>query len=127
LIFIAVLLGFASRSGSSLLPAFIKEYAGDTLWALAVYLAAAFLFPRFSTAKIAAISAIFSLAVEISQLYHAPWIDAVRSYRTAALILGHGFLWSDLACYAAGISLGVLLERFGPGFFRSIRESRSGL
>ena len=26
------------------------------------------------------------------------------------LILGFGFLWSDLACYALGVGLGVLIE-----------------
>jgi hypothetical protein len=26
------------------------------------------------------------------------------------MILGFGFLWSDLACYALGVGLGVLIE-----------------
>jgi hypothetical protein len=27
------------------------------------------------------------------------------------LVLGYGFLWSDIACYALGIGLGVLFDR----------------
>ena len=29
------------------------------------------------------------------------------------LILGFGFLWSDLACYSLGVGLGVLIEIIG--------------
>ncbi|MGC1718192.1 MAG: hypothetical protein WA746_04335 [Isosphaeraceae bacterium] len=29
------------------------------------------------------------------------------------LILGFGFLWSDLACYSLGVGLGVLVETIG--------------
>ena len=45
---------------------------------------------------------ILSIAVELSQLYHAPWIDSIRQTTLGGLILGFGFLWSDLACYAVG-------------------------
>jgi hypothetical protein len=48
--------------------------------------------------------------VELSQLYHAPWIDGLRQIRLAALLLGHGFLWSDLVCYAVGVGVGALTE-----------------
>lgn len=40
-----------------------------------------------------------------------PWLDALRHTRAGALALGQGFLWSDLACYAAGIAIGVFIER----------------
>jgi hypothetical protein len=43
-------------------------------------------------------------------LYHAGWIDAIRATRLGGLILGYGFLWSDLVCYAAGVGLGAILE-----------------
>jgi hypothetical protein len=52
----------------------------------------------------------FSVAVEISQLYHAPWIDSIRQSTIGGLILGFGFLWSDLACYALGVGLGVMID-----------------
>lgn len=109
-IFIVILLGLASRSNSPLLPSVVKEYAGDTLWALAVYLMVGFLFPRFSILKVAATAGLFSLAIEVSQLYHATWIDDLRRSRLGGLVLGFGFLWSDLICYLAGIGVGVLLE-----------------
>ncbi len=47
-----------------------------------------------------------------------PWIDSVRQTTIGGLILGFGFLWSDLACYAAGVGLGVVIERFEVGIGR---------
>lgn len=111
LIIAVILIGLASRSQSFLLPSIIKLYAGDALWALTAYLMIAFLFPRLSVSKVAILAGMFSFTVEISQLYHAPWIDEIRRIRLGGLLLGHGFLWSDLICYCIGIGIGVLLER----------------
>ena len=61
-------------------------------------------------------AAVFSVAIETSQLYHAPWIDAIRRTRPGALVLGYGFLWSDLACYAAGVALATAVERLAARF-----------
>ena len=38
------------------------------------------------------------------------WIDSIRRTTLGGLALGHGFLWSDLACYAAGVGQGVVIE-----------------
>ena len=65
---------------------------------------------RASTRTIACLAMAFSVAVEISQLYHAPWIDSIRQTTLGGLILGFGFLWSDLACYAVEVGLGVMID-----------------
>jgi hypothetical protein len=51
-----------------------------------------------------------SVLIELSQFYHAPWIDSIRQNTLGGLILGFDFVWSDLACYAVGVGLGVLFE-----------------
>jgi hypothetical protein len=51
-----------------------------------------------------------SLLVEISQLYHGSWIDAIHQTTLGDLALGYGFLWSDLICYGVGIALGAFLD-----------------
>ncbi|WP_080056260.1 ribosomal maturation YjgA family protein [Spirosoma aerolatum] len=89
---------------------FIRNYAGDTLWALMVFLGFGFLFRRRSTTTIALVALLFSVCIELSQLYHAPWIDYLRSTRLGGLVLGFGFLWSDLLCYAIGIAAGAFTE-----------------
>ena len=109
-IFLVILLGLVSRSNSPLVLPFLKEYAGDALWALVAYLLIGCLFPRLSIRMVAVTAGLFCFAVEVSQLYHAPWIDDIRRLRLGALILGFGFLWSDLICYSVGIGIGVLLE-----------------
>jgi len=106
-----VALGLASRRFAAALPGFVAAYAGDALWAAMVFWLAAAAFPRAGTARLAAGALALSVAVEVSQLHHAPWIDAVRATRPGALVLGHGFLWSDLACYAVGVGAAALLDR----------------
>jgi hypothetical protein len=126
LIALAVGLGLGSRRFGASLPAFVATYAGDTLWALVAFLGIGLILPRTSTWRIAALAMSFSTMIEVSQLYHAPWIDSVRRTTLGSLILGFGFLWSDLACYAAGVGIGMLLER-GLGVFVGMRpESPTG-
>ena len=48
--------------------------------------------------------------IEISQIYHSPWFDALRQTRLGGLTLGRGFLWSDLISYTFGIAIGAVIE-----------------
>jgi len=91
-------------------PAFIAAYAGDTLWALVAFLGFGLLMPRASTRHVALLAIVFSAMIEVSQLYDAPWIASIRQTTLGGLILGFGFLWSDLTCYVVGVGLGVLIE-----------------
>jgi threonine/homoserine/homoserine lactone efflux protein len=106
-----IVFGLATRRFRRSLPAAVGLYAGDVLWATMVYLLAAAIWPRASIRRLAVGTGAFALAIEVGQLYHAPWIDAVRNTRLGGLVLGFGFLWSDLACYAVGIALAVLIDR----------------
>jgi hypothetical protein len=102
--------GLASRHFAAVLPPWVQLYLGDGLWALMVFFLTGFIFQLKSSLWVAAAALIFSYSIEISQLYHAPWIDTLRSYRLGGLILGFGFLWSDLVCYSVGVGVGYLLE-----------------
>ena len=75
-----------------------------------VFFGIGFLAPRIRTRTAAAIALALCAAIECSQLYHAPWIDAVRETLPGHLVLGQGFHAFDLACYAIGVALGVLIE-----------------
>ena len=110
LVALAVIFGLGSRRCAHALPGFISAYAGDTLWALAVFFGIGLVLPRASTGTIAPLAIAFSVAVELSQLYHAPWIDAIRHTKIGGLFLGFDFVWSDLVCYGIGVALGVSLE-----------------
>jgi len=108
---VVVVLGLASRHYASALPPFLALYAGDTLWAMVVFGVIGVLAPAWSSFRVATVALILSCAVETSQLYQAAWINAVRDTRAGGLVLGYGFLWSDILCYTAGVSLAVALER----------------
>jgi Protein of unknown function (DUF2809) len=107
---VVVLLALATRRYAAFLPEFIATYAGDTLWAVMAFLVFGFVFPRWSTARVAAAALLLSYADEVSQLYHAPWIDSVRGTWLGGLVLGFGFLWSDILCYTIGVMLGAVAE-----------------
>ena len=106
---IVMVLGLLSRKISGL-HKIIELYSGDILWALMVFLLFAFLFNKKSTIFIISWAIICSYSIEISQLYHAPWIDAIRNTVLGGLILGFGFLWSDLVCYTIGVIIGIIID-----------------
>src|SRR4051812_39012091 len=102
--------GLASRSKVLGLPPFCAKYAGDALWALMVFVGLGFLLPRRTTATLMALAAVVCVAVECSQLYHAPWIDAIRRTTLGRLALGDTFAWPDIVAYLVGIAVGGAIE-----------------
>ncbi len=104
------IVGLASRRYQAVLPVFVGEYSGDTLWALMLFLLVSTLLADRTVMSRAKISLVLSFLVEISQLYHAPWIDRIRDTTLGGLVLGFGFLWTDLVCYTVGIIIGALAE-----------------
>jgi hypothetical protein len=107
-----VALGLASRQPlAAALPRGVAVYAGDTLWAAMVFWLLGLLRPRGRTAVLAGAALALCAAVEVSQLYHAPWLDAARATRLGALAFGQGFVATDLLCYAAGVAGAALVDR----------------
>ncbi len=104
---LTIALGLASRRWPVLGPA-----PGDVLYATMAYWGFRFLAPRRPPREAVAWALGFTVLIEVSQLWHAPWLDALRATRLGALVLGRGFLWSDLACYAVGIGLGWAVDPF---------------
>ena len=105
-----VFVGLASRRYQAVLPEFVGEYAGDTLWALMLSLLVSALLAGRTVTYRATISLVLAFLVEISQLYHAPWIESIRNTTLGGLVLGFGFLWTDLVCYTVGIIIGAVAE-----------------
>jgi len=110
LIIFVMILGLSSRHFSGLLPNWMNRYLGDALWALMIFFLFGLLFRTKETKWIAAIALLFSFSIEFSQLYHSPWIDTLRQTRLGGLVLGYGFLWSDLVSYSLGIGIGIIFE-----------------
>ncbi|MED1410988.1 MULTISPECIES: DUF2809 domain-containing protein [Bacillus] len=107
---VVIILGLSSRKFAFALPDLLNDYLGDALWALMIFTGFGFLFSKIETKKLAFISLIFCYGIEISQLYHEAWIDSIRATTLGGLVLGYGFLWSDLVAYTIGVGVGVLCE-----------------
>jgi len=112
LVIIIIILGLSSRHFSTYFPNWINLFLGDTLWALMIFFLFGLLFRTRKTIWVTTRALLFSFSIEISQLYHSQWIDLLRSTRIGGLVLGYGFLGSDLVSYTAGIGIGILMERF---------------
>ncbi|PEJ97413.1 ribosomal maturation YjgA family protein [Bacillus wiedmannii] len=107
---VIIILGLSSRKLAFALTHLLNAYLGDALWALMIFIGFGFLFPKIDTKKVAFISLLFCYGIEVSQLYHAEWIDSIRTTTLGGLVLGYGFLWSDLVAYTIGVGIGMFCE-----------------
>ncbi|MEG0671925.1 DUF2809 domain-containing protein [Clostridium sp.] len=110
LIILVIIFGLLSRKYAYYIPLVISKYSGDTLWALMIYLGFGFLLSKSKIKYVAIGALIFSYGIELSQLYQGQWINVLRDTTIGGLILGHGFLFSDLICYTVGIAIGIIFE-----------------
>lgn len=100
-----IALGLLSRKmPGGLFPAALGKYPGDALWAIMVFFAWGLCLPTASTAKLASYALLTSYADEFSQLYQAPWINAIRATTAGHLVLGSTFSWWDMLAYTIGIA-----------------------
>ena len=108
---LVIAVGLASRRGLVQFPAVLGNYPGDALWAWVVLLCVAWVRPAITRGRLVGVSLVIAFAIEFLQLYQAPWIQAVRANKLAYLVLGNGFDPLDLVAYAAGIALGLAVDR----------------
>jgi hypothetical protein len=104
--------GFGLRFG--LAPAIVK-YGGSVLWGTMVFFLVAIAASGLSRSRLALMSALITVCVELFRLVHAPWLDAFRLTTTGALLLGRVFSPWNMLAYGFGIAFGMLLDRLsGP-------------
>lgn len=82
---------------------YLPLWLGDMLWGIMIFFLMKFILVNKPARIVAIGSLIICYLVEFSQLYQAEWINAIRSTRLGHLVLGQGFLWSDLLAYTVGI------------------------
>ncbi|TRX65678.1 DUF2809 domain-containing protein [Flammeovirga kamogawensis] len=104
-----ILLGLYTRS--KYLNTLIYSGIGDYLYALMIYFIAGFIFNKKGTGTILILSILICYLIEFQQLYQADWIVKLRANKLIALVLGRGFLWSDLVAYTIGTLTGFFLEK----------------
>lgn len=90
-------------------PNFFTAYFPDTAWTMAVYCGFGLLFCKDARLHFPAALAV-SYIVELLQLWHPPFLEALRATTLGGLVLGYGFLWSDLVCYTVGACICAAAE-----------------
>ena len=98
IILILIVLGLLSRT-IRLLP----DFVGDAIWAMMIYCCWRIILLRKERFVSALASLATSFVVEFSQLLTMDWLVRIRSTFLGHMLLGQGFLWSDLVAYAVGI------------------------
>lgn len=117
---ITIVSGLLIRNLSLYLYPVVNLYAGDALYASMIYFIISFIKPQQKIFYKSAIALIICYAIEFSQLYQTPWINAIRQTLAGRLVLGSGFLYSDLLAYVLGVMVAVILDRY----FISLRKQR---
>jgi len=110
LVLAVIATGLIWRADFMPLPPAFSNHGGDALWAMMIYFGFGFLLPRASTPALTLLALAFCWSVEFSQLYRAPWIDALRATLPGRLVLGTTFNWADLPAYTLGIALAAFFE-----------------
>jgi hypothetical protein len=87
-----------------------RDIAGDALWATMLTWWVSALVPGIALGARAALALGGCWAVEASQLYHTPALDAIRDTTLGHLVLGSGFDPRDLAAYGLGVLGAAILE-----------------
>lgn len=108
---LVLITGYLSRRWSAR-DSFVHDYMGDAIWAAMIYFGFRCLLPAAPLRKAFTAALITCFLIEISQLYQAPWLNAIRHTWLGGLILGYVFLWSDLLMYSLGILAAWLTDRF---------------
>lgn len=107
---ILICLGLPSRQMPEYLPDWYVIYAGDFLWAMLIFFLYGLVFD-FSGKKACCYAIATTYLIECSQLFHPAWLEYLRSTTLGALVLGFGFLWSDIVSYTLGIATGTWINR----------------
>jgi len=90
---------------------FIPLFVGDILYAVMIYFIIRFLLIESPSKNIAILSILICYTIEFLQLYQAEWILEIRNTTFGHLVLGQGFLWSDLLAYTFGILISYFFEK----------------
>lgn len=93
------------------LPPAVRDVLGDALWAAMVAGWGGAAFPRAPLRARSAGALALCAAVEFSQLYRRPALDALRRTGLGRLVLGSEFDARDLGAYALGVLAVALLDR----------------
>lgn len=102
-------LALATRQHKQYFHPLVVTYGGDIIWAGMFLFLLRIFFSKIQLWKLVVFNYVLGVADECSQLITAPWFVAIRQTKIGKLMLGVGFVWSDLVCFAIGTLLAWLV------------------
>ncbi len=109
---ITIAVGLFVRYKKAWFPEVVNLYLGDILYAFMMFNIVSFIVVHKNKFIRAYIALFICFSIELLQLYKAEWIVTVRQTLPGKLILGSGFLWSDLIAYLIGVAAAFIFEKF---------------
>jgi hypothetical protein len=106
LIIITIALGLLSRQVD-----FLPLASGDALYAIMVYWGFRFIKSNKPLHYALLLSITFCFVIEFLQLVQLPFLIEARNQTILKLVLGQGFLWTDLIAYIIGGSTAYLFDK----------------
>ena len=116
LIVATIPLGLGSRARGLPVPGLARTYGGDVLSATCIFFGVRYVAHRRTLSRCAAIGFTICVLIELQQLYTGAWLVPLRNDTPLGILLGHGFLWSDIACYAVGTAIGAAISHTAERF-----------
>jgi hypothetical protein len=110
-IFLIFIAGLGSKCYTGIGQEWVTSYVGDLLLPLFMILGVALFFPKTSPLPITVGVLSYNIVIEITQLWHAPFLEALRPTLFGKIFLGSYFAWNDIVCYFIGGGLGWWLLR----------------
>ena len=105
-----IAIGLVWRRGDLGLPFFWWKYGGSALWGAMVYLIVALAGLRGGVRGAVLVALAIAVVVEVSRLYHTPWLDDFRLTTAGALTLDRTFSVWNIVAYAVGIAGAALAD-----------------
>ena len=101
--------GFASKLYAGPFSMWVRASLGGVLYEVFWCLLLALLWPRLEPLRIAVLVFAATALLEVLQLWHAPFLEAIRGTFIGHIVLGSTFDWRDFAYYVVGCFLGYLM------------------
>ncbi|PZR15112.1 MAG: DUF2809 domain-containing protein [Flavobacterium psychrophilum] len=121
--FLTIVTGLFDRLKKQWFPDIVNLYLGDILYAFMMFYIVSFCVPYKNKKARAVTALLICYCIEALQLYQAEWIIAIRHTIPGKLVLGSGFLWSDILAYTIGITAAFIFEKFM--LFRGSSEDKN--
>ena len=106
---VTIVVGLIVHFDGRVLSFRVRDVLGDALWAMMMVWWLGVALPRVRLSVRGLTAFAICVAVELSQRYHAPFLDAARLTIPGQLILGSGYDPRDFLAYAGGVVVAVVL------------------